>query len=216
MRAGNREVNIFNMSLLDILCGALGAFCFMMIALLPHYAKASKSGDGMSDSEKRELEARRHYEPVVLQMWWFEPGPDVDMYITRPGKERQPDPPTIAKQQYPLIIGDSSTYCHKGPCSETWLLRELPPGTEAQVYYKLMKTNGVERPVTVSAKYMHKGQTMDLPPAEVMPAKPIALLGKLRVLGDYSVQFIPSDDTQRFVKAIDEEQRRQRQGSQTK
>ena len=37
MRARNREINIFNMSLLDILCGALGAFCFMMIVLLPYY-----------------------------------------------------------------------------------------------------------------------------------------------------------------------------------
>lgn len=37
MKARNREINIFNMSLLDILCGALGAFCFMMIVLLPYY-----------------------------------------------------------------------------------------------------------------------------------------------------------------------------------
>ena len=37
MRARSREVNIFNMSLLDILCGALGAFCFMMLVLLPYY-----------------------------------------------------------------------------------------------------------------------------------------------------------------------------------
>ena len=37
MARRNREINIFNMSLLDILCGALGAFCFMMLALLPYY-----------------------------------------------------------------------------------------------------------------------------------------------------------------------------------
>lgn len=37
MKARNREINIFNMSLLDILCGALGAFCFMMLSLLPYY-----------------------------------------------------------------------------------------------------------------------------------------------------------------------------------
>ena len=36
MRARPREVNIFNMSLLDILCGALGAFCFMMLVALPY------------------------------------------------------------------------------------------------------------------------------------------------------------------------------------
>jgi hypothetical protein len=37
MQSGKREINIFNMSLLDILCGALGAFCFMTLALLPSY-----------------------------------------------------------------------------------------------------------------------------------------------------------------------------------
>src|SRR5256885_10321776 len=41
MRAHPREVNIFNMSLLDILCGALGAFCFVMLVALPYYVIGS-------------------------------------------------------------------------------------------------------------------------------------------------------------------------------
>jgi hypothetical protein len=41
MARRNREINIFNMSLLDILCGALGAFCFMMLAALPYYTPGS-------------------------------------------------------------------------------------------------------------------------------------------------------------------------------
>ncbi|HKV53284.1 MAG TPA: hypothetical protein VJN94_01465 [Candidatus Binataceae bacterium] len=40
MKPRNREINIFNMSMLDILTGALGAFCFMTLALMPTYAKA--------------------------------------------------------------------------------------------------------------------------------------------------------------------------------
>jgi hypothetical protein len=39
MKARSREINIFNMSLLDILCGALGAFCFMMLVLFPFYSQ---------------------------------------------------------------------------------------------------------------------------------------------------------------------------------
>jgi hypothetical protein len=35
MKARNREINIFNMSLLDILCGALGTVCFLMLVLFP-------------------------------------------------------------------------------------------------------------------------------------------------------------------------------------
>lgn len=43
MRARNREINIFNMSLLDILTGMLGAFLFLMIGLVPYYAKVMSS-----------------------------------------------------------------------------------------------------------------------------------------------------------------------------
>src|SRR5436853_4453435 len=45
MRARTREVNIFNMSLLDILCGALGAFCFMTLVLLPYYKPSPNADD---------------------------------------------------------------------------------------------------------------------------------------------------------------------------
>jgi hypothetical protein len=37
MKPKNKEVNIFNMSLLDILCGALGAFCFLMLVLFQYW-----------------------------------------------------------------------------------------------------------------------------------------------------------------------------------
>ncbi|MDQ6913113.1 MAG: hypothetical protein M3128_09600 [Verrucomicrobiota bacterium] len=52
MRARPREINIFNMSLLDILCGALGAFCFMMLVALPYYV----GGKGGKDRVEREKE----------------------------------------------------------------------------------------------------------------------------------------------------------------
>lgn len=54
MRARSREINIFNMSLLDILCGALGAFCFMMLVLLPYYKPPGKE----TDLHKQELKTQ--------------------------------------------------------------------------------------------------------------------------------------------------------------
>ena len=39
MRSRNREVNIFNMSLLDILTGMMGAFLFLMLGMVPYYSK---------------------------------------------------------------------------------------------------------------------------------------------------------------------------------
>jgi hypothetical protein len=43
MRARSREVNIFNMSLLDILTGMLGAFLFLMLGLVPYYMRAKNA-----------------------------------------------------------------------------------------------------------------------------------------------------------------------------
>ena len=54
MRARNREINIFNMSLLDILTGMLGAFLFLMLGLLPYYSKVAK-GKQIDPEELRRL-----------------------------------------------------------------------------------------------------------------------------------------------------------------
>lgn len=41
MRRRNRDINIFNLSMLDVICGAMGAFLIIMIILLPYYKKES-------------------------------------------------------------------------------------------------------------------------------------------------------------------------------
>jgi type II secretory pathway pseudopilin PulG len=57
MRRRNREVNIFNMSLLDILCGALGAFCFMMLSLFPDHAKVKDLQARLQAAERNNANA---------------------------------------------------------------------------------------------------------------------------------------------------------------
>ena len=54
MKRLNREISVFNMSMLDVITGALGAFLMIMIILLPHYNR--DSSELLSDI--RELEAR--------------------------------------------------------------------------------------------------------------------------------------------------------------
>jgi hypothetical protein len=50
----NREVNIFNMSVLDLLTGALGAFCFLTLALFPYYFKASGASAGINAADAKQ------------------------------------------------------------------------------------------------------------------------------------------------------------------
>ena len=65
MRAGNREINIINMSLLDILCGAMGAFCFMMLALFPYW---SPTGVGAKDAAAKSEQMQRELEELKEQL----------------------------------------------------------------------------------------------------------------------------------------------------
>jgi hypothetical protein len=39
MKPRNRDINIFNLSMLDVICGSLGAFILLMVILLPYYKK---------------------------------------------------------------------------------------------------------------------------------------------------------------------------------
>ena len=41
MKRRNREINIFNLSMLDVISGAMGAFLIIMVILLPYYKKES-------------------------------------------------------------------------------------------------------------------------------------------------------------------------------
>jgi hypothetical protein len=55
MKAKNREINIVNMSLLDILTGALGAFLFLMLGMMPAYIKqhaAASEGQSVLDTQE--------------------------------------------------------------------------------------------------------------------------------------------------------------------
>ncbi|MCC7234736.1 MAG: hypothetical protein IT163_05500 [Bryobacterales bacterium] len=59
MKSSSKEINIINMSLLDILCGAMGAFCFMMLALFPYWSPSgvgAKESLAMSEQMQQEIE----------------------------------------------------------------------------------------------------------------------------------------------------------------
>jgi len=81
MKPRNREINIFNMSLLDILCGALGAFCFLMLALFPYYAKGSgAAGETDAKNARQELEqAKAQLQKALEQMSKMSQGQPADV-----------------------------------------------------------------------------------------------------------------------------------------
>jgi hypothetical protein len=57
MRKRNREINIFNLSMLDVISGAMAAFLIIMIVLLPYYRKEHIDYQAMIDELRSQLVA---------------------------------------------------------------------------------------------------------------------------------------------------------------
>jgi hypothetical protein len=65
MKPKNKEVNIFNMSLLDILCGALGAFCFLMLVLFQYW---KPEGTEVTKTKENTAQLEQKLQDMMKQM----------------------------------------------------------------------------------------------------------------------------------------------------
>jgi hypothetical protein len=207
MKPRNREVNIFNMSLLDILTGALGAFCFMMLALFPYYTKAQKQGAAASAGNAEQLQqqledANKRIEqlektfPITVEVTWSEPV-DVDLYLWRPATKPQPEP-TLDKKLGAWIRGDATTECTRGPCTETWSMRDFARGLDTKIYYILFNMYGNPSSANVSGLYLSPDGTFRLPPVTLTPQKRIVFVGALERTQDDHLVFksaVPMNDS---------------------
>ncbi len=241
MRRSNREVNIFNMSLLDILCGALGAFCFMMLVLFPYWKPAGAKAEDIEKRYRevaREMEAIRkqlgnapgsgdikerletitkNYEaqknqlekinkenevlqmrrPMLVTLGWTTAQHNVDLYVRWRGKvnNQETPPPDPEKAQGSNFAGDLVTDCHAGPCSDVWMIRDMPRGSEYEVYYKFMDANGNPQPAQIgSAAVNHSGGFWLLPTLALPQPKTVVFLGVLRFDASERLTFLPQPE----------------------
>ena len=67
MKSRNRDIDVFNISMLDVLSGALGAFMIVMIVLLPHYDKDYRAIREENESLRSSLEGARQRESRALE-----------------------------------------------------------------------------------------------------------------------------------------------------
>jgi hypothetical protein len=176
MRRRNREVNIFNMSLLDILCGALGAFCFMMLSLFPDHAKvkdlqarleaAERNSPGDPNSAARAQQQAREAQQRLQQMQqqldkakaeqsllWFRVewngGQDVDLWLEGKGGKlctSKPDLVPADRNGGECKFFDQT----KGPAREQgWFSDVATEGTWYRIFARLQNRNGLPGPVPV-------------------------------------------------------------------
>ena len=58
-RRGNKEVNIFSMSMLDVISGALGAFILLAVIFMPYFKKETRDVMDLLKKAKQELAQRQ-------------------------------------------------------------------------------------------------------------------------------------------------------------
>ncbi len=177
MKQRSREINVFSMSLLDILCGAMGAFAFLFILVLPDYHPGAnldtkdmvdpqtyeeamerirqleeelKSQQGKSADQEKQIRRLQLRDPIVV-LSTFYGSADMDLYVVSPGTTNagQPqDPPDPRKRQGAFWIGTEYVPADQAPAAEAWLVRDTPVG-DFEVYYKLMTDTAPAQAVIV-------------------------------------------------------------------
>jgi hypothetical protein len=249
MRAKNREVNIFNMSLLDILCGALGAFCFMMLVLFPYWKPKGSTAEDIErryqstmreleevkkklarmpdsadlqrridriareyGSQKAELEkARREAEqakeenselrmrrPMVVTLTWASASHEVDLYVRSRGKTvsgKTAPMPEPTQKQGPFFDGDKFTNSDGGPGTDVWMVRDVPLGSEFEVYYKFLDAKGNPGPASItSADVNHEGGFWNLPPVQIPKPGTVVFAGVIAFSPQGKLTFRPQPE----------------------
>ena len=182
MKQRSREINVFSMSLLDILCGAMGAFAFLFILVLPDYHPGAnldtkdmvdpqtyeeamerirqleeelQSQQGKSADQEKQIRQLQLRDPIVVLSTFYGDA-DMDLYVISPGETtdgRRQDPPDGLKKQGPFWIGSEYVPADQGPASEAWLIRDTPVG-DFEVYYKLMTDTAPAQAVIVRGTVM--------------------------------------------------------------
>ena len=85
MKPRNREINIFNLSMLDVIAGALGAFLILFLVLAPYYENTSnrtRPGDTPGDAD-----ASRRMVGLSYVAGWERRHVDVDLWLQVDGAD---------------------------------------------------------------------------------------------------------------------------------
>lgn len=167
MKRPSREINIFSMSALDLFASAMGAFIFIMVVLVPYFAKTSptppqpitcpvpKPCPVCEDKPPCQVcpvpEPSPVCPPVVTPnaqeipyqflLWLIDwkPNVDIDLHIVDPrGNEFQ-----YTSKKFPNFPGELSVDLQSGPGFEVWESFE-PLAGEYKVYYKYYAYKGTK------------------------------------------------------------------------
>jgi hypothetical protein len=212
VRARNRDISIFSLSMLDVISGAMAAFLIIMVVLLPYYGKEPVDYQTIIDDLTRRLAAgdaraadvQRQLAEAQTQLRRIEARnvvldrklaktflvlyvrwgtlDDVDLHVIDPSGARF----YFEHKTIPGRPGVLSEDALVGPGNEVWELREAPPG-DYVVQVQLFEVKDARRVAVVQGRVFHRDGSHAFREVRLTREKQFAEVATIRIADDGSV-----------------------------
>ncbi|MEI6414245.1 MAG: hypothetical protein WCP34_08295 [Pseudomonadota bacterium] len=207
MRPRNREINIFDMNLLNVISKAMAAFLIVMVILMPYYKKEKidyqttiarlqqtvqqlQAAQALSaDEQTRQAlteaeQQRQRAEGLARQL----SKTFLVLYVrwqTRDDVDLHVVDPSGAefwfqKKTIEGRPGELSEDNILGPGNEVWEIRDAPPG-DYRIYVELFTIRDERKPVVVRGRLFHRDGSTPLPEVPLLQAHQRELIATIHV-----------------------------------
>jgi hypothetical protein len=212
MRARNREISIFNLSMLDVISGAMAAFLIIMVVLLPYYRKEHIDYQAAIDELRRELaaadsaaaQARQRVAALEAELQRAEASnaelasklaktflvlyvrwdtrDDVDLHIIDPAGAHFYFERKTIAGRPGVLSEDTIV----GPGNEVWEVRDAPPG-EYRVRVQLFEVKDPRKPIVVKGRVFHRDGSDSFDETRLSTEREFADVAIITIAADGSV-----------------------------
>ncbi len=161
LKRRERDINIFNISMLDVICGALGAFMLVMIILIPFYNRQDNDqSEKVKELQQRLQEAEKKLSKTFLLVYiqWNTKYQDIDLHVIDPAGNEF----FYQKRSFPNVDGELSEDSQYGPGTEVWEVRSAATGAY-RIFANLYNPHGNPAAPVVRARVFYRDGNFILP-----------------------------------------------------
>jgi hypothetical protein len=182
MRRRSREINVFNLSMLDVIAGAMAAFLILVVILLPYYDKTTIDHQAeiqsltqalaAAETAQREAQtqaaqaqqeaarqqaraeglARQLARTFLVLYVRWDTHDDIDLHVIDPSGAEFW---WNEHKRIPGRPGELSEDAILGPANEVWEIRDAPPG-DYRIEVNLFAIRDTRKPVVVKGRVFHR------------------------------------------------------------
>lgn len=180
MQRRKREISVFNLSMLDVIASAMGAFLIIMVVLLPYYKNDEIIQQLREQVQQQQTELERQQETITQQQQQIQQQENrieelenqnqhlreqlantfLIIVIDWKTKDHDVDLHVIdpaghefyyEKTTFPGVPGELSEDERYGPGVEVWEITQAPQG-DYKIYYKFYEKHGNSEPAVVKGR----------------------------------------------------------------